>query len=195
MRMIVGLSLLLCTTVFSVEAAPNTNDTAVALAGRIVDALAQDDVKSAQANWLTVEQLRAFLANPPEGSGLSEIDDRALVHVTAQWSKCDKEIESRLRALLDELKRRGLDLSKIKLLKATPKRLTSENGLASAQQLEIVMAIGEITIEYSFGGAALYGARWRCVELCGGGATLIKNDKAESIRCETPRTPDAGDGP
>jgi len=88
--------------------------------------------------------------------------------------------------LLDALKKKELDTSKLELLKATPKRLNTENGMTGIQQLEIVMAIGDIRIEYRLGGAGLYADRWYCVELCGSGATLIRNNRAESIRCEKP---------
>jgi hypothetical protein len=192
MRIPVTLSLLLLTTVLSAEAATNTTGTVSTLAGRIVDAIAHDDVKAAEENWLSVEQLRTFLANPPKGVDVSEIDDGDLAHIAKQWETRDKEIESRLRTLLDELKRRDLDLSKLHLLKATPKRLTTENGVTAVQQLELVMAVGDTRIEYRLGGAGLYGDRWHCVELCGSGATLIRNNKSESVRCEKPNKPDAG---
>ena len=104
----------------------------------------------------------------------------------ANRGRRDKEIASRLRTLVDTLKKRNLDTSELQLLKATPERLSTEKGMTGIQQLEIVMAIGDIRIEYRLGGAGLYADRWYCVELCGSGATLIKNNRAESIRCEKP---------
>ena len=186
MRATVVLSLLLLTTVLSAETATNQADTVVALAGRIVNAIARDDIDAATTNWISAENLKGFLATPPKGVDGLKIDDGDLLHIAKQWKERDKEIKSRLRTLVDELKRRELDVSTIKLLKATPKRCSTKNGITGVQAIEIVFAIGDTKIEYRLGGAGLYIDRWYCTELCGSGATLIKNNRAESIQCEKP---------
>jgi len=182
----VALALLMLSAGFCSAEETNNTDTVVALASRFVGSLASNDIDAAKACWLSVDELKAFVANPPAGVDVSNVDDDNLSHMKTQWELRDKEIASRLRILLDALKKKELDTSKLELLKATPKRLNTENGMTGIQQLEIVMAIGDIRIEYRLGGAGLYADRWYCVELCGSGATLIRNNRAESIRCEKP---------
>ena len=186
MRVNITFSLImLFATLCSAEETNNT-DTVVALARRFVDSVASDDIDAAKACWLSVDDLQVFVANPPVGVDVSNIDDDDLSHMKTQWAQRDKEIASRLRTLLDALKKKELDTSKLKLLKAIPKRPSTEKGMTGIQQLEIVMTIGDVRIEYRLGGAGLYDDRWYCVELCGSGATLIRNNKSESIQCEKP---------
>jgi len=186
MKVNVALTILMLSAAFCSAEDTNNTDAIVALARRFVGSLASDDIDAAKACWLSVDELKAFVADPPAGVDVSNIDDDDLAHIKTQCERRDKEIASRLRTLVDTLKKRNLDTSELQLLKATPERLSTEKGMTGIQQLEIVMAIGDSRIEYRLGGAGLYADRWYCVELCGSGATLIKNNRAESIRCEKP---------
>lgn len=187
MKITVVLSLLLLfTTVVRAEPVANDADTVFALAERFVDAIAHDDIDAAGSCWISFEKLKDFIANSPAGVDVSNIDADNLAHMKKEWEKRHKQIESRLRTLINGLKRRQLVLSKIRLAKAMSERRSTENGFTGVQQIEIIMTIDDIKIEYELGGAGKYGKRWYLNEHPGSGATLIRDNRAETIRLEKP---------
>jgi len=92
MKVNVALALLMLSAGFCSAEETNNTDTVVALASRFVGSLASNDIDAAKACWLSVDELKAFVANPPAGVDVSNVDDDNLSHMKTQWELRDKEI-------------------------------------------------------------------------------------------------------
>ena len=187
MKTIVCLLVLLLFTT-SVRAASPTNeaDTVQALAERFVNAVAREDLAAARACWFSSDKLKELAANPPAGIDPRELTEKSLEYTKEQWMKRDAAIAVRFRTLVDGLKKRDLPLSKIQLAELTPKLPGTKNGMAFADNLEVIMKIDDVKIEYRLGDAKQLNGRWYCLEYPGEGATVIRNDRADSIQPEKP---------
>lgn len=128
------------------------------------------------------------MANPPPGVDVPPLDDSKFAFYEQEYAQRNAEVASRLATLIEELRKR-VDLPGIQLVDATPRDMKVKNGFMGAQQITVMMAVGDVMIEYKLGGAGHFRDRWYCLEHPSGVATLVRDNKAETIRCEKPGKP------
>lgn len=169
------------------------------MARRFVEALAHEDVRAAQACWFSIDQVRAYQEAPPAGVTVPKMKENELEYQRQQWERRDRENAGRLHLLLIGLKQRGMDIAKLQLVRASPVRKSRQEGVAKIESLDVVMQIGDRTIEYWLGECGLFGTQWYCLTDCDTRPTLINKDgRSETILCEptpAPATPPAGPAP
>lgn len=182
------LLLVIGTNGMAAEPTPSRNPALTAMAQRFVNAIGRGDVTAGMACWLSFEQWKAFVTNPPPGVNVPKLSAMEMGSFEKERARLNTVVTARLTTLFEELKKR-VDLTHIQLAEVTPRDMKMEDGLPCAQQVTITMTAGDAKIEYRMGGGGQFGDRWYCVESPGSGATLIRNNKSESIPCGKPGKP------